>query len=77
MVDGVASTKLDVNPGIPQGFVLEPLLFVIYVNIIINSSNLLTIPFFADDAVVLYSHKSIFTLASTNNKEIQILNDSD
>ena len=75
VVDGVESTQLDVNLGVPQGSVLGPLLFLIYVNDIVNSSNLLKFSLFADDTVVLYSHKNVTTLVSTINQELQILND--
>ena len=73
VVDGVESTQLDVD--VPQGSVLGPLLFLIYVNDIVNSSNLLKFSLFADDTVVLYSHKNVTTLASTINQELQMLND--
>ena len=75
VVDGVESTQLDVNLGVPQGSVLGPLLFLIYVNDIVNSSNLLKFSLFADDTVVLYSHKNVTTLVSTINQELQMLND--
>ena len=75
VVDGVESTQLDVNLGVPQVSVLGPLLFLIYVNDIVNSSNLLKFSLFADDTVVLYSHKNFTTLVSTINQELQMLND--
>ena len=75
VVDGVESTQLDVNLGVPQGSVLGPQLFIIYVNDIVNSSNLLKFSLFADDTVVLYSHKNVTTLVSTINQELQMLND--
>lgn len=74
MVDGVESTNLNVNIGVPQGSVLGPLLFLIYVNDIIKSSQLLKFSLFADDTVVIYSHNNIDTLMSVMNNELQLLN---
>ena len=75
VVDGVESTHLDVNLGVPQGSVLGPLLFLVYVNDIVKSSDIMKFSLFADDTVVLYSHKNISVLLDTVNKELQMLNE--
>ena len=49
VVDGVKSNFQEMTCGVPQGSVLGPLLFLIYVNDIINSSNILRFSLFADD----------------------------
>ena len=75
VVDGVESEYANVDIGVPQGSVLGPLLFLIYINDVINSSKLLTFSLFADDTVVLYSNKDVSLLISTMNQELEKLND--
>jgi hypothetical protein len=51
-VNGVYSTSMQVNTGVPQGSVLGPLLFLIYVNDIKNVVPDVSIRLFADDTNV-------------------------
>ena len=69
--NGVKSQSRNVKYGVPQGSVLGPLLFLIYINDIVNSSQLFTYSLFADDTCLLYSHKNIHTLMQTVNTEIR------
>ena len=73
VVDGVKSQSGNIHYGVPQGSVLGPLLFLIYINDIINSSNLFLYSLFADDTSLLLSHKNIATLMSLANVEIKKL----
>ena len=70
MVDGVSSDFKELRCGVPQGSVLGPLLFLIYVNDIISSSKLFRFSLFADDTVTVLSHKNVHTLISLVNPEI-------
>ena len=53
---GTKSSYLDIICGVPQGSILDPLLFSIYINDLVNACNL-SIPYlFADDAALLFKN---------------------
>ena len=60
---------------VPQGSVLVPLLFLLYVNDLHNSSAFDPI-IFADDTNLFYEHKDLKTLFSLVNQEPQKINES-
>ena len=69
---GEYTSEKVINPcGVPQGSVLGPLLFLVYINDIQNSSDLLDLFLFADDTTLLYSHKSLQTLEKVVNSELK------
>ena len=56
--------------GVPQGSVLRPLLFLIYINDIHNSSAKFSFFLFADDTNLLYADANLKSLEKTANREL-------
>ena len=55
------SEQKDIVCGVQQGFILALLLFILYVNDITYTSDVLEVILFADDTAILYSHPKHFT----------------
>ena len=64
------SESLTITRGVPQGSVLGPLLFLIYMNDISRCSKKLSFILFADDTNLFYSHKNVDILYNTMNQEL-------
>ena len=67
------TTFESITYGVPQGSIVGPLLFLVYVNDLPNATNILDPIMFADDKNLFYSHHDIKTLFSTVNEELEKL----
>jgi len=69
-LNGARSEPKRISIGVPQRLILGPLLFILYINDIANSSDLLMFILLADDTNIFYSCKNLIDLEETVNDEL-------
>ena len=70
-VNGHNSTNLKVACGVPSGSVLGPLLFLIYINDLPNTSSKLAFYLFADDTSIYFESGNLEQLQKVVNYELK------
>ena len=66
-----SSEILPITCGVPQSSVLDPLLFLIYVNDLSYVSKVLTFYLFADDTSIYFDSDNLITLQKIVNRELR------
>ena len=70
---GINSSKQSISCGVPQGSILGPLLFLLYINDLANISDKLFTILYADDTNIFITGKNIKELIFTLNQELKHL----
>uniref|UniRef100_A0A8C6MKE1 Reverse transcriptase domain-containing protein n=1 Tax=Nothobranchius furzeri TaxID=105023 RepID=A0A8C6MKE1_NOTFU len=69
-INNAKSELKDIYYGVPQGSVLGPKLFILFINDLVNVSNLLGTVLFADDTTLFYSGLNIHEVTQVINSEL-------
>ena len=72
-VNGKSSSLLTISCGVPQGSVLGPLLFLVYINDLPTASKKLTFYLFADDTNIYYESEDLSNLIKIVNRELRLV----
>ena len=70
-IDKISSTPKTITMGVPQGSILSPTIFLLYINDMAKSSDALKFIHFADDTTVFASHKNLNSVTDAINNGLE------
>lgn len=73
-INGICSDHMTLKYGVPQGSILGPLLFIIYLNDIVNIANSPSLIMYADDTSLFFSGTTIDVIERDANNYLRTLN---
>lgn len=74
VLDGAESIELIQKYGVPQGSIIGPLFFIVFVNDLFHLNLKGRIQLYADDAAIIYNSKNLDTLFSDMQQDLNLIN---
>ena len=72
-ISNVNSDVMSITMGVPQGSVMGPRLFLLYLNDLPKCSSVLDFHLFADDTNLFYSSRSLLDIETTVRSELELV----
>lgn len=73
IVNGEKSEKAEIDHGVPQGSILGPLLFLIYINDFVNCQLKGKVSHYADDTIIFYSGQNAAIINNIIKEDIKLI----
>lgn len=74
-IGNILSDPTDIKCGVPQGSILGPLLFILYINDLSQISNFIRFILFADDSTIAKSDSNLEKLAEDMSREFSLISE--